>query len=144
MFSPSREDARRGFFEVWRKYQAHAPVADMEAMLLEVILQHPEYHALLAKPDHYQDRDFAPEHGETNPFLHMSLHLAINEQLSIDQPPGIKQRYQTLLAQHGEAHAAQHDIMECLAEIIWRAQREQMPFDAAVYLKCIAEQARKT
>ena len=143
MFSPSREDARRGFFETWRKYQAQEPVAGIEAMLLEVILQHPEYHALLSKPDQYQDRDYAPEHGETNPFLHMSMHLALNEQLSIDQPPGIKQRYQTLLTQHGDPHPAQHEIMDCLAEMIWRAQRDQTPFDAAVYLNCLDAKLRK-
>lgn len=143
MFNPSREDARRGFFETWRKYQAREPVAGIEAMLLEVILQHPEYHALLSKSDQNLDRDFAPEHGETNPFLHMSMHLAINEQLSIDQPPGIKQRYQALLTQHGEAHPAQHDVMECLAEMIWRAQRERIPFDAKVYLNCLDAKLQK-
>lgn len=143
MFSPSREDARRGFFETWRKYQAREPVAGIEAMLLEVILQHPEYHDLLSKPDQYQDRDYAPEHGETNPFLHMSMHLALNEQLSIDQPPGICERHRTLLARCGDAHDAQHAMLECLAEEIWHVQRHRVAFDAGRYLGCIDRQSRK-
>ena len=137
MFSPTREDARRGFFETWRKYQAHESVADIEAMLLEVILQHPEYHALLSKPDQYQDRDYAPEHGETNPFLHMSMHLALNEQLSIDQPPGIRERHQALTARFSDGHDAQHIMLECLAEEIWHVQRHRVAFDAERYLGCI-------
>lgn len=142
MFSPSREDARQGFFETWRKYQAREPVAGIDAMLLEVILQHPEYHDLLSKPDQYQDRDYAPEHGETNPFLHMSMHLALNEQLSIDQPPGIRERHQTLLARCGDAHDAQHAMLECLAEEIWHVQRHRVAFDADRYLGCIDRQSR--
>ncbi|OFZ70078.1 MAG: hypothetical protein A2Z01_08510 [Betaproteobacteria bacterium RBG_16_58_11] len=143
MFSPSREDARRGFFETWRKYQAREPVDGIEAMLLEVILQHPEYHALLSKPDQYQDRDYSPEHGETNPFLHMSMHLAINEQLSIDQPPGIRERHQALLERLGDAHGAQHTMLECLAEEVWHVQRHQVSFDAERYLGCIDRQSHE-
>ena len=137
MFSPTREEARRGFFETWRKYQAHEQVSGIEAMLLEVIMQHPEYQALLSTPDQYQDRDYAPEHGQTNPFLHMSMHLALNEQLSIDQPPGIRGRHQALVARFSNKHDAQHIMLECLAEEIWHVQRHQVAFDAERYLGCI-------
>lgn len=137
MFNPSREDARRFFFDTWRKYQTQEALAGIETLVLEVVLLHPEYHALLSKQEQNLERDYPPELGSTNPFLHMSLHLAISEQLSIDQPPGIKKRYATLLAQHGEPHAAQHALLECLAEMIWQAQRQQSAPDAGIYFDCL-------
>lgn len=143
MFNPNRDEARRMFFETWRKYQAQEPVAGIETMVLEVILQHPEYHELLSQAEQYRDRDYAPEHGETNPFLHLSIHLAINEQLSIDQPAGLKQRYAALLTQTGDAQAAQHEIMDCLAEMLWRAQHDHTAFDAGIYLACIDRKLQK-
>ncbi len=143
MFNPSRDEARRMFFETWRKYQAQEPLAGIEAMVVEVILQHPEYHELLSQAEQYGERDYAPEHGETNPFLHLSIHLAINEQLSIDQPAGLKQRYAALLAQTGDAQTAQHEIMDCLAEMLWRAQRDHIGFDAGIYLDCIDRKLQK-
>lgn len=137
MFNPSREDARRLFFDSWRKYQAHEALVGIGVMVVEVVLLHPEYHALLSKPEQYLESDYPPELGSTNPFLHLSLHLAIQEQYSIDQPPGIKQRYAALLAQHGEPHGAQHALMECLAEMIWQAQRQKIAPDAAIYFDCL-------
>ena len=137
MFNPSREDARRLFFDTWRKYQAQESLIGLETIVLDILLLHPEYHALLSKPGQYLERDYPPELGDTNPFLHLSLHLAIAEQYSIDQPPGIKQRYATLLARQGEPHVAQHALMECLAEMIWQAQRQQTAPDAGVYFDCL-------
>ena len=137
MFNPSREEARQLFFDTWRKYQAHEPLVGLETIVLDVLLLHHEYHALLSNPEQSIERDYPPELGNTNPFLHMSLHLAINEQFSIDQPPGIKQRYAALLEQLGESHAAQHALMECLAEMIWQAQRQQSAPDAGVYFDCL-------
>jgi len=137
MFNPSREDARRLFFDSWRKYQAQEPLVGIGVMVVEAVLLHPEYHALLSKPEQYLESDYPPELGSTNPFLHLSLHLAIQEQYSIDQPPGIKQRYAALLAQHGEPHVAQHALMECLAEMIWQAQRQKIAPDAAIYFACL-------
>jgi len=137
MFNPSRADARRMFFDTWRKYQAQQPLVGIESMVLDVVLQHPEYHDLLSKPEQNLDSDYPPEFGSTNPFLHLSLHLAINEQHSIDQPPGIRQRYAALLALHGEPHAAQHALLECLAEMIWQAQRQQSTPDTGIYFDCL-------
>lgn len=142
MFNPSREDARRMFFDTWRKYQAQEPLAGIESMVLDVVLQHPEYHALLSKPEQYLECDYPPELGAANPFLHLGLHLAINEQRSIDQPPGIRQRYDALLARHGDAHAAQHALLECLAEMIWQAQRRQTAPDPGIYFDCLDRQIR--
>jgi hypothetical protein len=139
MFTPSRDQVRQFFFDVWAKYRAGQPLAGAEQPALEAVLAHPEYHVLLDQPEVYLDRDYSPEAGETNPFLHLAMHLAIAEQLAVDQPAGIRTRYQRLLQQHGEAMAAQHDIMECLAEMIWQAQRHETAFDAVAYLRCLDE-----
>ena len=135
MFNPTREDVREMFFSAWRKYRAGQPVAGIEALALEVILLHPEYHEALGQPDRTRDKDYL---DESNPFLHMSLHVALEEQLSIDQPPGIAARFQALLARFQHRHEALHQALECLAETVWRAQRESAPPDAAAYLDCLA------
>ena len=137
MFNPSRDQVRQFFFAVWAKYRAGQPLAGAEQPALDAVLAHPEYHPLLDQPDRYIERDYPPESGETNPFLHLSMHLAIAEQLSVDQPPGIRDRYQRLLKQHGDAMDAQHAVMECLAEMIWQVQRYQTAFDSAAYLRCL-------
>src|SRR5438093_11115284 len=140
MFDPSREQARDTFFSAWRKYRAREPLAGIETIALEVILAHPEYHALLADAERYRDKDYA---DEGNPFLHMSLHVALEEQLSIDQPPGIVERFATLLARcGGDRHEAMHEAIECLAETVWRAQRDKAPPDAAAYLACLEQRSR--
>ena len=140
MFNPSRDQVRQFFFGVWAKYRAGQPLAGAEQPALDAILTHPEYHALLDQPERYLERDYQPESGESNPFLHLSMHLAISEQLSVDQPPGIRARYQRLLARHGDAMPAQHAVMECLAEMIWQVQRYQTAFDSAAYLRCLDQQ----
>lgn len=143
LFNPSRDEVRRFFFEAWRKYRATEPLTPLEGMAVEVIGMHPEYHAVLDTPEKYLEQEYFPEMGETNPFLHMSLHLSILEQLSIDQPPGIAAAYQSLRNKHGEAHPAQHDLMECLAETVWRAQRERTAPDGATYLAKIQKAAQR-
>ena len=141
MFNPSRDQVRRFFFDVWAKYRAGHTLTGAEVPALDAVLAHPEYHAILDQPERYQDRDYLPEAGETNPFLHLSMHLAISEQLSVDQPPGIRSRYQRLLEQHsGNAMDAQHAVMDCLGEMIWQVQRHQTAFDSAAYLHCLDRQ----
>jgi len=137
MFNPSRDQVRQFFFEVWGKYRTGQTLTGAEVPALDAVLAHPEYHAILDQPDRYQARDYSPESGETNPFLHLSMHLALAEQLSVDQPPGIRMRYQQLRQQYGEEMAAQHAIMDCLGEMIWQVQRHQTAFDSAAYLRCI-------
>jgi len=137
MLDPSREQARAFFFDTWRKYRAGEPLSALEAMALDLVLLHPEYHAVLESAGRYREREYLPELGETNPFLHLSLHLALEEQLSIDQPPGIAQRFAALQARHGERHAALHAAIDCLAEMVWRAQRDHLPPDGAAYLDCL-------
>jgi hypothetical protein len=140
MFGPSREQARQFFFDAWRKYQQREMLTAMEDMALEVILLHPEYQRMLEMPERYQDKDYLPEMGDTNPFLHMSMHVAIKEQLSIDQPSGIRKRFQRLLQKAGDEHVATHQLMECLAEMIWQAQRDKTALDATVYFECLDRQ----
>lgn len=137
MFNPSRDQVRQFFFDVWAKYRAGQPLAGAEQPALDAVLAHPEYHAILDQSERYQEREYLPESGETNPFLHLSMHLAIAEQVSVDQPPGIRARYQRLLKHHGDPMDAQHAIMECLAEMIWQVQRHQTAFDSAAYLRCL-------
>jgi len=137
MFNPSRDQVRQFFFDVWAKYRAGQPLAGAEQPALETVLAHPEYHALLDQPERHRERDYLPESGETNPFLHLSMHLAIAEQVSVDQPPGIRARYQALLKRYGNAMDAQHDVMDCLGEMIWQAQRDQAAYDPTAYLRCL-------
>ncbi|WP_028537130.1 DUF1841 family protein [Paludibacterium yongneupense] len=135
MFNPSRQDARRFFFDTWARRQQ--TLSGLEAVAFGVILQHPEYHALLDQAERYLESDWAPEDGQTNPFLHLSLHMAIEEQRSIDQPFGIRSLYAQLALRRGDEHAAQHEIMDCLGEMIWHAQRYGGGPDVNRYIACI-------
>jgi len=140
MFTPSRDDARRFLIEAWTKFRAGQPLSALEKMAAELIALHPEYHAVVEDPGHYVDRDWRPESGETNPFLHLSLHLAVAEQLGDNQPPGIRSHFERLRADRGDEHAALHALLECLGEVIWSAQRHGTPPDAALYLACLERQ----
>ncbi len=137
MFSPTRDQARKVFFQVWAKYRAQRPLAGVETLVAQAIALHPEYQPMLEQPERYLERDYLPEYGDTNPFLHLSMHVALAEQLSIDQPFGIRAQFQRLLAKLGEEHAAVHVMMDCLAETIWQAQRSGATPDAAAYLDCL-------
>jgi uncharacterized protein DUF1841 len=141
MFDPTRDQVRSFFFETWRKYRASEPLAGLEAIVLDVILAHPEYHAALEEPDRFRERDYSPELGEPNPFLHLSMHVAIEEQLSIDQPHGVSGLFAALATRHGDRHKAMHDAMECLGEMVWRSQRDRAPPDGAAYLECLKKRA---
>jgi hypothetical protein len=139
MFNPSRDQARRFLVAAWKKRRDKLPATPLEVIAADIVAMHPEYHALLDSGEDALARDWTPEQGEANPFLHLSLHLAIEEQLSIDQPPGIRGAFESRLRRHGghgERHAALHDILECLGETIWRAQRDRQPLDAEAYLEC--------
>ena len=142
MYSSNRNDTRQTFFEVWRKMQQGALLTALESIIADVIRLHPEYHAMLADGGRSHDKDWLPEGGETNPFLHMGMHIAIREQLSIDRPAGIKAAYEAMLGRMGDALDAEHAMLECLGETLWRAQREHRLPDEAAYLACIRNRAR--
>jgi len=140
MFDPSRDEARRFLIDAWAKSRTRAPLSALERMAAELIALHPEYHPILEAPEGNLDRDWRPEGGETNPFLHLSLHLAVAEQLAIDQPPGIRAEFERIRATRGEEHAALHALLECLGEVVWTAQRHGTPPDAKLYLACLERQ----
>ncbi|MDD5177465.1 MAG: DUF1841 family protein [Sterolibacterium sp.] len=137
MFNPSRDQARRFFIDAWQKQRQSLLLTPMEHMAAEIVSIHPEYHALLDGGESALASEWQPEQGVANPFLHLSLHLAVEEQLSIDQPPGLRAIFDTLLVRHGERHPALHDVLECLGETIWRAQRDHAPLDGVAYLDCL-------
>jgi len=140
MFAPTRDEARRFLFDAWRKHRAGLPASPLERQAAGLIAIHPEYHAMLDAPEQHLDRDYVPEGGAVNPFLHLSLHLAVAEQIAIDQPPGIRAEFERLQSARGDAHAALHAILECLGEVVWQAQRTNSAPDGALYLECLARQ----
>jgi hypothetical protein len=131
----SRDDLRRMYLEAWRKFSAKQPLEPLEAQLAAVIAEHPEYIGFLESGDTALGADFTPEGGQGNPFLHMGLHLAIREQVATDRPKGIAAIHQKLAARLGDAHAAEHAMLEPLAETIWEAQRSGILPDEQRYLE---------
>jgi hypothetical protein len=147
VFNPSRDDVRRFFCAAWRKQAEGGVLTPLEAVALKWIAVHPEYHDLLADEARALAEDYSVERGQTNPFLHLSMHLALAEQLSIDQPPGIVAAFLRLMARAGSEHDAAHEAMECLGEVVWSSQRGLLPANAeaigAAYLDCVQRRAGK-
>ena len=142
LYNPSRDQARQFLITAWQKRCQKLPATALETLAADIVEWHPEYHQLLSAPD-AATREWTPEQGETNPFLHLSLHLAIEEQLSIDQPRGIRQALEQLTLRTGGRHTALHDILECLGETMWRAQRDRQAPDGNAYLECIQRRASR-
>lgn len=134
IFSNKRDDLRRQFLDAWRKAETGRPLTALEDLIAGVIREHPEYHALFAEGEAAIEREWTPEMGETNPFLHMSMHIAVREQLSVDRPPGIRQIFEALTRKLGDMHTAEHELLEALAETLWQAQRDGLPPDEQRYL----------
>ena len=143
MFQPSQHDVRRFFCDVLRKQREGVPMSPMESMAADWIAEHPEYHADLADAEAAVSRNYAVEDGRTNPFLHLSMHLSIAEQCGIDQPTGIRQAVELLAARRNSLHAAQHEVMECLGEMIWTSQRSGLPPDGQAYLEAVRRRATR-
>jgi hypothetical protein len=131
-----REGLRKLYLEAWRKRREGLPAEPLEIQLADVVEQHPEYHALLEQGEEALDKDWTPEDGETNPFLHMGLHLALREQVATDRPRGIAAVHRSLTARLGQ-HEAEHRMAECLAEALWDAQRSQSLPDETSYLEAL-------
>ncbi len=143
MFNPTKDEVRRFFCDTWRKTQAGEVLTPLEAIARDWMLEHPEYAAELADPEAAQAADYDIAKGQSNPFLHLSMHLSIEEQVSIDQPPGIRDAFRQLAARRGSAHDAHHEIMECLGEMLWTAQRNGTPPDGAAYVENVRRRAQK-
>lgn len=143
MFAPSQNDVRRFFCDTQRKRRDGLPLIPMEALAADWIAQHPEYHAELDDLQAALAAVYDVESGRTNPFLHLSMHLTITEQVAIDQPRGIKQAFELLAAKRGSAHEAQHEVMECLGEMVWASQKSGLPPDGESYLECVRRRATR-
>ncbi len=131
----SRDQLRQMYIEAWRKHRERLPMEPLEAQIADVVALHPEYQAALEDPDRVLDRDFTPEGGQSNPFLHMGLHLAVRDQIGTDRPPGIRQCFVDLARKLGDEHGAEHQMIECLAEALWEAQRSGRPPNEIAYLE---------
>jgi len=133
----SRDEIRQVYLSVWQKLQQGSVLEPMESIIAAVIELHPEYHALFQQgADNIQQAEFSPESGQTNPFLHMGMHITLHEQASTDRPPGIKKIHKKLCRKRGQ-HEAEHAMMECLGQALWLAQRNQTMPDEQAYLECL-------
>ena len=133
IFGQDRHELRKTYADAWQKYCDKRPMSALEAQIAAVISEHPEYQDTVASPE--LDRDFTPEDGETNPFLHMGLHLGLREQIATNRPAGIAEIFARLAAKAQSAHAAEHQMIECLAEALWEAQSQNRAPDDRQYLE---------
>lgn len=133
IFGQDRNELRQMYAEAWQKHCDKAPLTALEAQIADVVAIHPEYHGDITGSD--LDRDYTPDGGQTNPFLHMGLHLGIREQVSTNRPAGIAAIHKALAGKHADVHAAEHEMIECLAETLWEAQSANQPPDEAAYLE---------
>lgn len=139
LFNPSRDQARQFLIDSWHKQQQQQQLTPLESMAVALIRQHPEYHDVLQQGVRYLDKDYTPEAGQVNPFLHLMMHLTLQEQLSINQPAGIVDYYKQLIEKYQSEHEAQHAMMECLSEMIMQAQRHGTAPDVQVYFHCLKQ-----
>ena len=143
MFTPSQTDVRRFFCSVYAKAVANAPLEALETIASQWMAEHPEYHADFADVELALEKMYDVEGGKTNPFLHLSMHLSISEQCSIDQPRGIRQAVELLTARRDSLHAAHHEVMDCLGQMVWESQRSGVAPDGAVYIACVQRRATR-
>jgi hypothetical protein len=143
MFQPSQNDVRRFFCATFARQRQGLPLEPMQALAARWVAEHPEYHADLADEAAALAAVYTVEDGRTNPFLHLSMHLSIEEQLRIDQPTGIRQAVDLLAARCGSLHGAHHEVMECLGEMIWASQRNGLPPDGQAYLEAVRRRATR-
>ena len=132
IFSQDRNELRKMYADAWRKHSTDELMTPLELQVAQVIADHPEYHEVVCGD---LERDFAVENGETNPFLHMGLHLGIREQVSTNRPAGIVSVFTALAGKSGDAHIAEHRMIDCLAEALWEAQSSGRAPDEAQYLE---------
>jgi hypothetical protein len=132
-----RSSLRRSYVDAWRKLRERAPLEPLEHQIATVVEEHPEYHPILEADGDAVLRDYAPEDGQSNPFLHLGLHLAIREQVATNRPAGITSIHVALARRLGSAHEAEHRMIECLGEALWRSQRSGLPPDEAAYLEAL-------
>ena len=138
MFTAEKEKLRQYYCDTWQKHLEQKPLTELEQQIAAVIKEHPEYHQIIENKEASVGANYLPEMGDTNPFLHLGMHLGIREQVSVNQPPVIAELYQRLVALKGVSDA-EHAMMECLVEMIWLAQQSQTQPDENSYLNCLGE-----
>lgn len=141
MFGQNRAQVRQYFNRSWQKHLAQEPLEPLENIIVSVLRQHPEYHELVTSIES-ADRDYNPEDGQANPFLHMGMHITLAEQLASDRPAGIRELHNRITSAKGDPHSAEHQMMECLGLILWEAQSQNRMPDEAAYLQCLKKLAR--
>lgn len=144
MFQPSQHDVRRFFCQAAARLRSRLPLEPMQDIAVRWISEHPEYDGDLADEAAALAAVYTVEEGRTNPFLHLSMHLSIHEQMAIDQPSGIRQAIELLAARRGSMHSAHHEVMECLGEMIWTSQRSGVPPDGLAYLEAVRRRSTAT
>jgi len=143
MFQPSQNDVRRFFCQTHARWREGLPLDPMQTLAARWVAEHPEYHAELADEAAALASVYTVEDGRSNPFLHLSMHLSIEEQLAIDQPRGLRQAVELLAARRASLHEAHHEVMECLGEMIWTSQRSGLPPDGQAYLEAVRRRATR-
>ena len=143
MFTPSQADVRRFFCTVYAKTQSNSPLEALEIIASQWLAEHPEYQVDFADVEAALEKMYDVEGGKTNPFLHLSMHLSISEQCSIDQPRGIRQAVELLTAKRDSLHDAHHEAMDCLGQMVWESQRAKRPPDGAAYIDCVQRRATR-
>jgi hypothetical protein len=137
MFQPSQADVRKFFCAVYAKWHTAQPMDALETLASQWVAEHPEYHADFADEAAALEKMYDVEDGKTNPFLHLSMHLSVSEQCSIDQPRGIRQAVELLAARRDSLHDAHHETMEALGKMIWESQRSGRPPDGQAYIDAV-------
>ncbi|BDU56244.1 DUF1841 family protein [Limnohabitans sp. TEGF004] len=143
MFEPSQADVRRFFCSVYAKWREGQPMDALETLASQWVAEHPEYHADFSDVDAALERMYEVKDGKTNPFLHLSMHLSVSEQCSIDQPRGIRQAVELLTAKRDSLHDAHHETMDALGQMIWESQRSGRPPDGHAYIDAVQRRATK-
>ena len=138
LYTQDRTEQRKFLANAWQKFLGKKILDPLESQLTQVIEIHPEYHSLIQNVE----SDYFPEQGEVNPFLHINLHLSLREQLSINQPHGIKEIYQKIVNSASDSHEAEHKMMDCIAEMIFSSQKNKLPMDHQAYIRCLETQAQ--
>jgi hypothetical protein len=136
LFGQNRDELRRFYLQTWQKHCQQQPLEPLETLIAQVIIMHPEYQPILANEEQALGAEFTPEHGQSNPFLHMGMHLALHEQIATNRPDGIRQVHDTLQQRLG-MHEAEHRMMECLGQTLWEAQRSGRMPDEQAYMECV-------
>lgn len=137
MFVQDRNEARNYFFQVWDKHKNKLPLEPVEVIISDVILEHPEYHSYLDDKEESYHNDFKPEQNQTNPFLHMGMHIALKEQVNSNRPNGISELFNKIVSNSVSIHDAEHKMMECLGQSLWEAQRNKGLPDESNYIECL-------